>query len=165
MRGARLLRLMFLAILLAVPIPFFAQSANDNVLTNADVVRMVHAGLPESIIVQKIQMSRTNFSTSASALIELKNQGASERVLGAVLDSQAGPASRSESAPIEARSVAPASTPSGPHHMPTFQANLRVNSTVQGKLSMKKNEIKFERSGVPLFSLKWKEPAKDKASQ
>ena len=164
MRGARLLQVISLVLLLAVPVPFSAQSANDNVLTNADVVRMVHAGLPESIIVQKIQMSRTNFVTTASALIELKNQGASERVLGAVLDSQAG-ASRSESEPMEARRSSPQPAATGAHHMPTFQADLRVNSTVLGKLSMKHNEIKVERSGVPLFSLEWKGPAKDKASQ
>ena len=164
MRGARLLQLLFLAILLAAPVPFSAQSANDNVLTNADVVRMVHAGLPESIIVQKIQMSRTSFATTASALIELKNQGASERVLGAVLDSQVG-ANRSESEPMEARHASPQSAATGPHHMPTFQADLRVNSTVQGKLSMKHNEIKVERAGVPLFSLKWKAPAAGKEGQ
>jgi len=164
MRVARLLQLTFLVLLLAVPVPFSAQSANDNVLTNADVVRMVHAGLPESIIVQKIQMSRTNFATSAAALIELKNQGASERVLGAVLDSQVG-SNRFESPPMEARQSSPQPAATSPHRMPTFQADLRVKSTVQGKLSMKHNEIKVERSGVPLFSLKWKAPAKDKASQ
>jgi hypothetical protein len=164
MRGARLLQLTFLVLLLAVPDPFSAQSANNNVLTNADVVRMVHAGLPESIIVREIQMSRTNFVTSAAALIELKNQGASERVLGAVLDSQVG-ANRSESEPMEARHSSPQPAATGPHHMPAFQADLRVNSTVQGKLSMKHNEIKVERSGVPVFSLKWKETAPGKADQ
>ncbi len=165
MRGAGLLQLAFLAVMLAVPVPFWAQASADNALTNADIIRMVHAGLPESIIVRKIQISRTNLSTSAAALIELKNQGASESVLGAVLDSQAG-AYRPESEPIEVRhAYPPPSGPSGPHHLPTFQADLRINPTVQGKLSMKKDQIKFERSGVPIFSLKWKESAPSKANQ
>ena len=71
-------------------IPLLAQAPTDNVLTNADVVRMVRAGVPDSIIEREIQMSRTDFGTSPSALIELRNQGASERVLGAVLDSRMG---------------------------------------------------------------------------
>ena len=34
---------------------------------------------------------------------------------------------------------------------------MRINPRVNGKLSMGHNQIKVERSGVPLFSLKWKE--------
>jgi hypothetical protein len=34
---------------------------------------------------------------------------------------------------------------------------MRINSTANGKLSMGHNQIKVERSGVPLFTLKWKE--------
>ena len=46
----------------------------------------------------------------------------------------------------------------GPHHLPTFEAKMKLNATTNGKLSMSHNQIKVERSGVPLFSLKWKEP-------
>ncbi len=117
---------------------------------------MVKAGLPESIIVREIQMSRTNLGTSPTALIELKKQGASEKILGAVLDSRMGTSMPEPEARTTPRIVAQAAAP-GLHHMPSFQADMRINPSVNGKLSMTRNQIKFERAGVPVFSLKWKE--------
>lgn len=156
MRGARLLRLSFLlAFLLALPVPFFAQAA-DNTLTNGDVVRMMKAGVPESIILREIQTSRTDFGTGPDALIKLKNQGASERVLGAVLDSRMGTSS-SQSEPLPGGRVPAQSTAQGPHHLPTFEADMKFNSKVNGKLFVGKDHIKLVRAGVPLFSVKWKE--------
>lgn len=159
MRGARLLQVsLLLAFVLALPVPFLAQAATSNALTNADVVRMVKAGVPESIILREIQMSRTDFGTSADALIKLKNQGASERVLGAVLDSRMG-TNASQSEPLAARHVPAQSAAQGPRHLPTFEADVKFNSKANGKLFVGKDHIKLERSGVPLFSVKWKETA------
>lgn len=59
-------------------------------LTNADVLEMVKAGLPESTIVLAIQQGPSAFDTSPSALIALKNQGISPRILDAMI--QAGSA-------------------------------------------------------------------------
>jgi hypothetical protein len=100
MRGARLLQSIFLlALILALPVPFLAQAPTEHALTNADIGRMMKAGVPESIIVREIQMSRTDFGTSSAALIELKKQGASEGILGAVLDSRSG-AGKSPAEPL-----------------------------------------------------------------
>ena len=156
MRGTRLLQLSFL-LALTLALPLLAQAPTDNVLTNADVVRMVKAGIPDSIIEREIQMSRTDFGTGPAALIELKNQGASERVLGSVLDSRMG-TSKSQSEPLPAPHVPAQSAAPGHHGLPTFEAKMKFNATTNGKLSMSHNQIKVERSGVPLFSLKWKEP-------
>ena len=157
MRGARLLQVTFLlAFSLALPVPFSAQAPADNALTNADIVRMVKAGIPESIIVREIQMSRTDLGTSPAALIELKNQGASERILGAVLDSRSG-ASSPGSEPLPASHLSAQATAGAPHHLPSFEAKVKLNSKAQAKVSMTQNHIKVERSGVPLFDLKWKE--------
>ena len=145
------------ALLLAclVALPLFAQAPGNPVLTNADVAKMVKGGLPESIIVREIQMSRTSFSATPGALIELKRQGASEAVLGAVLDSQMGAGNpRSEMAPAPYMAIPSAS----PHHLPSFEAELRVNPTKKEKVSVGHNQIKVVQSGVPVFSLKWKEP-------
>ena len=35
---------------------------------------------------------------------------------------------------------------------------MKINATTNGELSMSHNQIKLERSGVPLLTLKWKEP-------
>jgi len=156
MRGVRLSKLVFLPILLlALPVPFLAQSSTDHALTSADVVRMMKAGIPESIIVREIQMSETNFGTSASDLISLRNQGASERVLGAILDTRSGTGGLA-SVPLPP-AQGQGQLASGPHHLPSFEADVRFDSKTRGKISVGQNHIKVEKSGVPLFSLKWKD--------
>jgi hypothetical protein len=154
-RRAHLLQSIFLlALLLALPARFLAQAPTDHALTNADIARMIKAGIPESIIVREIQMSRTDLGTSPAALIELRKEGALESILGAVLDSRSGASSSLATAlpSANARSAAP-----GPHHLPNFQADLKIKSNSLAKISMKQNHIKVEKSGVPLFDLKWKE--------
>jgi hypothetical protein len=160
MRGARLLqRNVLLAFLLVLPAQLLAQVSADNALTNADIVRMMKAGIPESIIVRKIQVSRPDFGTSASDLIELKNHGASERILGAVLDSRSGTSPSPLEQPLPVRTPVQ-SVASGPHHLPTFEAAVKLNATTTDKISVGKNHIKVEQAGVPVFSLKWKDDKK-----
>jgi len=155
MRGARWFRLAFLLAILAAPVSF-AQTTG-NVLTNADVVKMMKAGLPESIIVRVIQTSRTDFSATPAGLIELKKHGASETILGAVLDSQAGPAY-----PAPEQLAAPGALgqypTSRPHHLPSFEADLKVNNKVHEKVSMGQNHIEVKQGRTPVFSLTWKTP-------
>ena len=155
MRGARLLQLTgLLTFLLALP--GLAQAPTDQVLTNADIVKMMKAGLPESVILREIQMSNTDFATSPAALIELKKQGASERILGAVLDSRMG-ISQSQPGPrATPRIVAQVAAPDL-HHLPSVEADMRINSTANGHLSMGHNHIQVEHSGVSVFSLEWRE--------
>lgn len=64
-------------------------------LTNADVISMLEAQLPESTIVLSIQNSGGNFDTSPQSLILLKNKGATARILDAMLSS-----SKSASTPV-----------------------------------------------------------------
>jgi hypothetical protein len=54
-------------------------------LTNADVIKMLEAKLPESVIITQIQSSQTRFDTSTDAIIELHKHGVSEAVLNAML--------------------------------------------------------------------------------
>lgn len=56
-----------------------------NTMTNADVVEMVKAGLPESTIIIAIQQSELNFDISTKALIELSKQGVSQKIMEAML--------------------------------------------------------------------------------
>jgi hypothetical protein len=55
-------------------------------LTNADVIAMLDAKLPESTIVLSIQNSESNFDTSPQSLILLKNKGATAGILDAMLN-------------------------------------------------------------------------------
>jgi hypothetical protein len=65
--------------------------AAQDVLTNDGVVKMVKAGLPESVIVQKIRTSEKKFDTSADALIKLKGAGVPDRVIEAMVGEPAAP--------------------------------------------------------------------------
>lgn len=59
--------------------------ASAAALTNADIIKLLEAQMPESVILQSIATSTTKFDTSANALITLKNKGASPAVLNAVI--------------------------------------------------------------------------------
>lgn len=131
-----------------------AQTAADTAaLTNSDVVKMLKAGLPEGIILRYIQISRTNFATTPNALIDLKKHGASEAVLGAVLDSwSAGGMPYAEALPDGGARF----QSSGPSpHMPAFKADLRVNRKVHEQLTMNHNHIELKGKGVPSVSVEW----------
>jgi len=56
-------------------------SPSTEVLTNADIVRMVEAKLPDSVIIAKIRSSKANFDTTTDGLIKLKASGVSDAVI------------------------------------------------------------------------------------
>ncbi len=153
MQGARWLQSIFLmTLLLGFSLPLLAQTQTEHALTNADIARMMKAGVPESIIVRELQTSKTDLNMGPSGLIELKNQGASERILGAVLEGRNAAGKSAASSDFRTQSAAP-----GTHRLPNFQADLKIKSNSLAKVSMTQNHIKVERGGMPLFDLKWKE--------
>jgi hypothetical protein len=70
----------------AVPLP-----AQQQAITNDSVVQMTKAGLGDALIIQSINATPSNFSTSTSDLIALKQAGVSERVIGAMVAKNAAP--------------------------------------------------------------------------
>jgi hypothetical protein len=67
-----------------------AAQSNQAPLTNADVVRMISAGMSDGLVVRAIRTSAaTRFDTSADALIALRAQKIPETVIAAMLDKQA----------------------------------------------------------------------------
>jgi len=67
---------------------------------NDDLIKMVQAKLPDSVLIAKIRSSKSEFDTSSDALIDLKRAGASDAVLQAILDATT-PANKDEAAPPE----------------------------------------------------------------
>jgi hypothetical protein len=65
------------------PSPSFAQSTQGRtvLLKNDDIVKMVQAGLDDTIIIAKIKSSQCDFDTSTDSLISLKKRGVSSAVL------------------------------------------------------------------------------------
>jgi hypothetical protein len=77
----------------AAPLPAAPRAeAAPAPLTNAEILEMVKAGFAEETIVKSIQLSETRFDTSVAALVELKNAGASEKVIQAMLNPKAAKA-------------------------------------------------------------------------
>jgi hypothetical protein len=70
----------------------------QEVLTNDGVVKMVKAGLPESVIIQKIRTSERKFDTSTDALVRLKSAGVPDKVIEAMMGAPA-PGTASAAAP------------------------------------------------------------------
>ncbi|HEX3322637.1 MAG TPA: hypothetical protein VHR84_18170 [Terriglobales bacterium] len=65
--------------------PHALSTRSNKRLTNADVVQMVQAKLSDPIIIKAIQANDVDFDTSGAGLVKLKQAGASQAVLDAVL--------------------------------------------------------------------------------
>ena len=61
-------------------------SAVSSDSANTDILKMLKAGLPESVVLAKIHRETGTFDTSTDALIALKQAGASEAILNAILN-------------------------------------------------------------------------------
>lgn len=68
----------------------FAASAQDEVMTNDEVISLSKAGLASTIIVGKIRTSKSNFDLSTDSLIKLKQAGISDDIVGAMLEAKNG---------------------------------------------------------------------------
>jgi hypothetical protein len=80
-----------------------AGSLPPEVLTNTQVVRLLEAGLPADLVVEKIRRSPCRFTTDTDALVELTKQKVPERVIRAMLE-----------APVAAAPAPAATTPAPP---------------------------------------------------
>jgi hypothetical protein len=78
------LRFVLSLLILLSPCLAIAQGSKTP-LTNGDVVDMIKAGLSENTMVLTIQNSPANYDTSPQGLVSLKNSGATERILEAIL--------------------------------------------------------------------------------
>ena len=67
-----------------------AVDAQDEVMTNDEVISLTKAGLAGSVIIGKIRTSKSNFDMSTDALIKLKQSGVPDDVVGAMLEAKSG---------------------------------------------------------------------------
>ena len=143
-------RFLLLSVLCLLVLSFgsVAQETPGSALTNAGVVKMVKAGLPESVILREIQMSRTNFDTSPNGLVDLRKHGASENVLHAVLDSWNG-----GGMPMAAAMPGGEGVP-GPRTT-GFKANVHINKKVHETVAVGHNHVEVHGSGIPAISVDW----------
>lgn len=78
------------ALLLSITLPLFgATKPSAKPLTNADVLALVEAGLSESIVIEKIRTSSTQFDTSTEALLKLKKAAVPDAVIRLIVNPDA----------------------------------------------------------------------------
>jgi hypothetical protein len=142
-----------LAVILTISIPSLAQSPKDTPLTNADIVRLVKAGVSENTILRVMRVSETNFTTSANALIELKRHHVPDRIIDALLDTRTSRAIPNQTEPLtsdSSRAVQP--RPLSAKHLPNIDAAVRLNGKTEAKVAVRQNHINVDSGGHPLFS-------------
>ncbi len=64
--------------------------AQEETMTNGEVISLVKAGLNKTIVVNKIRTSKTNFDLSTDGLIALKKAGVSDEIVTAMLEAKSG---------------------------------------------------------------------------
>lgn len=122
-------------------------------LTNADVVKLAQAGIPDDTIVLAIQHSRTKFDTSPDALIVLNKSRVSKRVIDAMLNSSSNPAASSASSTATNDTVA-ADAPKQHLSDDFAKAGLKALKAIEGtlgKLSLENGSIAVPRQTQELI--------------
>ena len=79
------------------PVALPPRPAND-APANAEVLKLLRAGMSESVVLNKIRATTDKFDTSADALVALKQAGANDAELSAVLAQGASPAAQQPAA-------------------------------------------------------------------
>lgn len=75
-------------LILAMTLTTSAQTPQKPPLTNQDVIKMVQAGLSESIVVTTIQENACNYDTSPNGLIALQKAGVTSKEMNAMMSRQ-----------------------------------------------------------------------------
>jgi hypothetical protein len=92
------------------------------VLTNQNVIAMVRAGLPESLILSKIQSTEPRFDLSSNGLISLKQGGVSDTIMLAMMNRLTPGSPAASTAPPPAPVYQSPPAPGQPAPPPPFPA-------------------------------------------
>jgi hypothetical protein len=92
----------------------FSAIAQDETLTNTEVIALTKAGLDKSVIAAKVRSARGKFDLSTTALIELKKEGVADEVVAAMLEVNSGAVKKADGGAAGAASGDP-NDPMSPH--------------------------------------------------
>lgn len=88
MKNSKLLSVFFVAVLCLSAA--FVVHAQDETMTNDEVISLTKAGLNKTVIINKIRTSKSKFDLSTDALIRLKKAGVDDDVVTAMLQAKSG---------------------------------------------------------------------------
>ena len=107
-------RLIFPAVIASMLLGIVTVWAQE-IITNEEIISLTKSGLANSIIVGKIRTSKTNFDTTADALIRLKQNGVGDDVIAAMFEAKnPNAAAGAPSNSTGAAAVSPAGDPNDP---------------------------------------------------
>lgn len=89
--------------------------AQDEVMTNDEVISLVKAGLSKQIIINKIRTSKTNFDLTTDSLIKLKTAGVDDEIVNAMLEAKSGKTVTTTASTTSAVSNGDPNDPMSPH--------------------------------------------------
>lgn len=116
-------------------------AAQDEVVTNSEVITLTKAGLDKAVIINKINTSKTNFNLSTDELIKLKQAGVTDEVVHAMLTAKNGGASAAPSLPMTAPGPrSPVVVPDG------TEIKAVTVEEVSGKRSVEGDQLTFKVS-------------------
>lgn len=72
--------------LIAILVFFLPAFGQTELITNAEVIEMVRAGLGTGVIIAKISNSSGAFDVSVKALVEMKKAGVSDEIIGVLME-------------------------------------------------------------------------------
>lgn len=148
MKGNRLIAALVF-VLLSLAASAFAQET----ITNEEVISLTKAGLANSIIVNKIRTSKTNFDMSTDALIRLKQSGVGDEVVAAMLEAKNGVAAvGAPSNSTGATAVTPAGDPNDPMSKHNYGIYLYEEKDGSRKMTQLKPNVSAKNRTGGLFT-------------
>jgi len=123
-----------LAVLVIAGCPAFFGQAAKKPLTNADVIKMVKGGLPESVVVSAIQAGPAKFDVSPDGLIALHKAGVTQGEMDAIMAASGHPPAGATTPPPAPAAAAPAEANAAP---PAPKGHMPQVSVVKGGASVK----------------------------
>ncbi len=132
--------LIFVTSVVVLAQTFSAAQHSQKLMTNEDVLALVHSHKPESVIISQIQSRPSNFDTSAHEIIRLTKAGVTENELNAMMAVPKKGAPIASSAKPSAGSAADASSaiPVSKSHMPKLYV---TNAGAMRELPLEKTQL------------------------
>ncbi len=131
-----------LAVLVIAGCPAFFGQAAKKPLTNADVIKMVKGGLPESVVVSAIQAGPAKFDVSPDGLIALHKAGVTQGEMDAIMAASGHPPAGATTPPPAPAAAAPAEANAAP---PAPKGHMPQVSVVKGgalvKMPLEKTQV------------------------
>lgn len=124
--------------------------AQDEVMTNDEVISLTKAGLAASVVIGKIRTSKSNFDLSTNALIKLKQSGVSDDVVGAMLEAKSGKAAGSGTS--GAAPVGPTGDPNDPMSKKNYGIYLFEEGDGQRKMSQLQANVSGQNRTGGMFT-------------